>query len=47
MFVAAEKLDATEALQVGLVDAVADDPVAEAVRRITFSPSEREMPAPV
>ncbi len=46
MFVAAEKLDATEALQVGLVDAVADDPVAEAVRRINLSPSEREVPTP-
>ena len=46
MFVAAEKLDATEALQAGLVDAVVEDPVAEAVRRINLSPSEREVPTP-
>ena len=46
MFVVAEKLDATEALQAGLVDAVVEDPVAEAVRRINLSPSEREVPTP-
>ena len=34
MFVAAEKLTAQQALRIGLVDAIADDPVAEAVRRI-------------
>lgn len=34
MFVAAEKVLATRALEAGLVDAVADDPIAEAVRRI-------------
>src|SRR5271166_2959901 len=34
MFVAAEKVSATQALRMGLVDAIADDPVAEAVRRI-------------
>lgn len=34
MFVAAEKVTATRALRMGLVDAIADDPVAEAVRRI-------------
>ena len=34
MFVAAEKVTAASALRVGLVDAIADDPVAEAVRRI-------------
>jgi len=34
MFVAAEKITATRALRMGLVDAIADDPVAEAVRRI-------------
>jgi enoyl-CoA hydratase/carnithine racemase len=34
MFVAAEKITAPQALRIGLVDAVADDPVAEAVRRI-------------
>jgi enoyl-CoA hydratase/carnithine racemase len=34
MFVAAEKIRATRARAIGLVEAVADDPVAEAVRRI-------------
>lgn len=34
MFVAAEKLTAAQALQIGLVDAIAADPVAEAVRHI-------------
>jgi enoyl-CoA hydratase/carnithine racemase len=32
MFVAAEKLDATHALRVGLLDAVAEDPVAASVK---------------
>lgn len=35
LFVAAEKVTATQALHMGLVDAVAADPVAEAVRRAT------------
>jgi len=34
MFVAAEKVSARNALHMGLVDAVADDPVAEAIQRI-------------
>ncbi len=34
MFVAAEKVTAVRALRIGLVDLIADDPVAEAVRRI-------------
>jgi enoyl-CoA hydratase/carnithine racemase len=34
MFVAAEKIMAHQALRIGLVDAIAGDPVAEAVRRI-------------
>jgi enoyl-CoA hydratase len=34
MFVTAEKIMAPQALRIGLVDTVADDPVAEAVRRI-------------
>jgi enoyl-CoA hydratase/carnithine racemase len=34
MFVAAEKIMAPQALRIGLVDAIVDDPVAEAVRRI-------------
>ncbi len=38
MFVAAEKITAAQALQIGLVDAISDDPVAEAVRRIRQQP---------
>lgn len=34
MFVAAEKITAARALQIGLVEAIAADPIAEAVRRI-------------
>jgi enoyl-CoA hydratase/carnithine racemase len=34
MFITAEKLTARQALHIGLIDAIADDPVAEAVRRI-------------
>ena len=34
MLVAAEKLHARDALAIGLIDAIADDPVAEAARRI-------------
>lgn len=33
MFVAAEKIGADAALQMGLIDAIAEDPVAEALRR--------------
>jgi len=33
MFVAAEKVTARQALRIGLIDALAEDPVAEAVRR--------------
>jgi enoyl-CoA hydratase/carnithine racemase len=39
MFVAAEKANAVHALQVGLVDAIAADPVAEAMRRIGQGPA--------
>ena len=35
MFVTARKLDAREALRIGLVDAVSDDPVGEAMARLT------------
>lgn len=35
MFVAAEKVNATQALQIGLVNAIAEDPLAEAIRRIS------------
>jgi enoyl-CoA hydratase/carnithine racemase len=34
MFVAAEKIGARRALEIGLADAIIDDPVAEALRRI-------------
>jgi enoyl-CoA hydratase/carnithine racemase len=34
MFVAAEKIHAAEALRIGLVDGVVEDPVAEAIERI-------------
>jgi enoyl-CoA hydratase/carnithine racemase len=40
MFVAAEKVMASEALRVGLVDAIAADPVAEAVRRVARRPAQ-------
>jgi enoyl-CoA hydratase len=33
MFVAAEKLHAAEALRIGLIDAVAENPIEEAIRR--------------
>ena len=36
MFVAAEKVSASRALEMGLIDAIADDPVAEAVRRLAL-----------
>jgi len=35
MFIAAEKLHARQALAFGLVDAVVEDPVAEAIRRLS------------
>jgi enoyl-CoA hydratase/carnithine racemase len=34
LFVAAEKFSAVRALEIGLVDAIADDPVAEALRNV-------------
>src|SRR5258706_621778 len=37
IFVEAEKIDAREALKIGLVDAIANDPVADALRRIRQS----------
>jgi len=39
LFVAAEKVTAARALQIGLVDAIADDPVAGALRWIAGIPS--------
>jgi len=35
MFLAAEKISAQKALDIGLVDAIADDPVAEALHCLT------------
>ena len=37
MFVAAEKIGAPQALRIGLLDAIAEDPVAEALQRIRLS----------
>jgi enoyl-CoA hydratase/carnithine racemase len=34
MFVAAEKVTAVRAIEIGLIDGIADDPVAAAIRRI-------------
>ncbi|MFZ3262576.1 MAG: enoyl-CoA hydratase/isomerase family protein [Terriglobales bacterium] len=34
LFVAAEKVSAARALEIGLVDAIADDPIAEAMRQL-------------
>jgi len=41
LFVTAEKIDATAALRLGLVDAVVEDPVAEAVRRLEVLCAQR------
>jgi enoyl-CoA hydratase len=44
LFVTAEKLDAQRALEIGLIDAVADNPVAEAKRQLAEDgePSEHK-----
>lgn len=34
IFIAAEKVSAAQAMQIGLVDAISEDPVAEVIRRI-------------
>jgi len=34
LFVAAEKVSAAQALRIGLIDGIAEDPIAEACRRI-------------
>jgi enoyl-CoA hydratase/carnithine racemase len=39
MFLAAEKLHASDALRYGLIDTVAEDPVAEAARRLISLPA--------
>jgi enoyl-CoA hydratase/carnithine racemase len=38
LFIGAEKISATRAFEIGMVDAVADDPVAEALRRLAGLP---------
>jgi len=40
LFIAAEKISAARALEIGLVDAVADDPVAEALRQLAAISSQ-------
>jgi enoyl-CoA hydratase/carnithine racemase len=40
LFIAAEKISAARALEIGLVDAVADDPVAEALRQLAATSSQ-------
>ena len=40
LFVTAEKIDARKALKIGLLDAIADDPLAEALRRLGQSASK-------
>jgi enoyl-CoA hydratase/carnithine racemase len=42
MFVAAEKLHANRALQIGLIDAIADDPVTAALHRLTAKAQSHE-----
>lgn len=39
LFIAAEKISAARALEIGLVDAIADDPVAEAIRHLAATSS--------
>jgi enoyl-CoA hydratase/carnithine racemase len=43
MFIAAEKLHARDALRCGLIDAVAEGPVAESVRRIKFTVADAQL----
>lgn len=42
MFVAAEKIHASRAMEIGLADAIADDPVSECLQRITLKTQQRE-----
>jgi enoyl-CoA hydratase len=46
MLVAADKVHAAEALRIGLVDAIANDPVAEAVRRLQNRASGSDLVLP-
>jgi len=41
LFVAAEKVSAAQALRIGLIDGIAEDPIAEACRRISVNSSNR------
>jgi enoyl-CoA hydratase/carnithine racemase len=41
LFVAAEKVTATRALQIGLIDAIVDDPVADTLRRLADFPGSQ------
>jgi enoyl-CoA hydratase/carnithine racemase len=41
MFIAAEKVAAPRALEIGLVDAVVEHPIAEAMRRIASDETPR------
>jgi enoyl-CoA hydratase/carnithine racemase len=40
LFIAAEKVSAQRALEIGLVDSIADDPLAEALNHLSRSPSQ-------
>lgn len=44
LFVAAEKVYAARALQIGLVDAIAEDPVSEAILQSKITPARRGRP---
>jgi enoyl-CoA hydratase len=46
MLVAAQKLHATDALRIGLIEAIAEDPVAEAVRRLAAGTHRGEAEIP-
>jgi enoyl-CoA hydratase/carnithine racemase len=41
MFVAAEKIHAPQALRIGMIDGIAEDPVAEVARRIRLASAEQ------
>ncbi len=45
LFIAAEKVSAARALEIGMVDAIADDPVVEALRRLAGLPARLEATA--
>ena len=45
LLIAAEKLSATRAHEIGLVDTIADDPVAEAIRHLQTAAEQRDASA--